>query len=106
MSNKRETRRNFVLICTKRDKFRCVCCRGTKEITVHHITDRKQMPGGGYVKENGATLCGDCHLKAEKFHMTEGKEWVEGYHPNDIYAKINSTYEQAYKASQRLQNHN
>lgn len=43
-----------------RDAFRCRVCKWGEELSVldaHHITDRNLMPGGGYVKENGITLC-------------------------------------------------
>ena len=63
------------------------------------------MPGQGYVKENGATLCKgdkgtDCHWKAEQFHLT-GKS-IPGYSPEELYAKINSNFEKALKASEKL----
>jgi hypothetical protein len=31
----------------------------------HHIMERRLFPDGGYYSENGATLCGKCHLAAE-----------------------------------------
>jgi hypothetical protein len=62
----------------------------------HHITDRNEMPNGGYVLENGITLCQEkCHQKAERFHATCGKEWETGMHPNDLYELIGSSYEMA-----------
>jgi hypothetical protein len=60
------------------------------------------MPNGGYVLENGISLCDDHHLIAEKFHITEGKEWHYGYHPADLYKKINSSKELAIKKSYNL----
>jgi hypothetical protein len=67
----------------------------------HHITDRNFMPSGGYVKENGITLCVDnCHLKAEEY--LQGTVKHEGFSPEDLYRKINSNYELAKKASLRL----
>lgn len=69
----------------------------------HHITDRNEMPNGGYVKENGITLCKEkCHMKAEKFHMTGGKEWEDGFHPDDLYEKIDSSKGKAVYFSQLL----
>ena len=41
-------------------------------------------------------------MKAERYHITEGKEHVPGYHPDDLYKMIGSTYEIAYLASERL----
>jgi len=51
---------------------------------------------------NGITVCHECHKKAEVFHQTEGKEWVEGFHPNDLYALIGSSYELAVEKSEQL----
>lgn len=104
--SKKEIRRKFKSDVHTRDKYTCLCCgvKGTDEtLDAHHITDRNEMPNGGYVKENGITLCvALCHMKAEKFHITGGKEWESGMHPNDLYLKISSSYEQAVRASERL----
>jgi hypothetical protein len=71
-----------------------------QELDAHHITDRNLLPNGGYVKENGISLCQECHLKAEQFHST-GISYP-GYAPEDLYKKINSTIERAIEASQKL----
>ncbi len=103
--NKKKLREHFNNICMKRDNYRCRACKlQAGAIVVHHITDREEMPFGGYVKENGITLCPHCHLDAERFHMTDGEEWFMGFHPNDLYKIIDSSYEQAYQASERLGN--
>jgi hypothetical protein len=47
------------------------------------------------VKENGITLCPKHHIICEKFHITNGAEWVDGYHPDDLYKLINSSKELA-----------
>ena len=60
------------------------------------------MPGGGYVPENGISLCEQCHLKAEQFHMTGGKSWSKGFHPADLYKLIGTTLAKATKASYNL----
>lgn len=100
-------RKNFRDSCYKRDGFRCAMCNvksskdhAEQELDAHHITDRRQMPNGGYVKENGISLCPDCHQKAEIFHSTGVAH--PGYAPDDLYKKINSSYEKAVEASQRL----
>lgn len=75
-----------------------------EELDAHHITDRSEMPNGGYVKENGITLCkDDCHMKCEKFHISGGLEWNEGMHPDDLYKKINSSLELAIEKSNELE---
>lgn len=52
------------------------------------------MPNGGYVKENGITVCDDCHVKAE------GDD-VIGFKVDDLYELIGSDYTIAMKASTR-----
>jgi hypothetical protein len=122
MSTKKQIRAAFRDACFKRDGYRCAICgkKADKKnpedvLDAHHITDRSLMPNGGYVKENGISLCkskeggdiadlfGSCHHKAEEFHMTNGTHWITGYHPNDLYLKIRSSKEQAIAASLRLE---
>ena len=60
--NKKEIRKNFKDSVFKRDNWTCkVCGEGPYEnidfFDAHHITDRSEMPNGGYVKENGITVC-------------------------------------------------
>jgi hypothetical protein len=70
--------------------------RQEEDLDAHHITDRSLMVGGGYVASNGITVCKDeCHMKVERFHITEGEEWNEGLHPDDLYRIIGSSREQA-----------
>jgi len=102
MKSKELIRLNFNESIFKRDNHKCVFCDITENLDAHHITDRHEMPNGGYVKENGISLCPKHHLDAEKFHMTDGKEWVLGMHPSDLYKKIGSTYQNAVSASKRL----
>ena len=86
----------------ERDGHKCLCCDRTDNLDAHHITDRNLMPNGGYVKENGATLCPDHHFDAEQFHRTGGKMWLDGMHPNDLYRRIGSSYLTALAKSKRL----
>ena len=102
---KKEVRANFREAVFKRDKGCCKCCKKSCtpiERDAHHITDRTEMPNGGYVLENGITLCNDCHFKAEWFHITEGKDWHEGMHPDDLYKLIGSSKELAIEKSELL----
>ncbi len=97
----REAFRNAVF---GRDGHACRAC-GIKNVPLdaHHITDRNLLPNGGYVKENGITLCntpGGCHEKAECYHS--GKPVPDGFLPTDLYKLIKSSYEQAVKASSKL----
>lgn len=78
MSNKKEIRTNFRNRVFKRDKYTCrVCCyqstpeKAIEELDAHHIINRNLMTNGGYVLENGISLCKDCHLKAEKGEISK-----------------------------------
>ena len=48
---KKQIRDNFRNEVFSRDKNCCLKC-GEKAVDAHHITDRNEMPNGGYVKEN------------------------------------------------------
>lgn len=106
-TGKKETRKNFRDACYKRDKYSCAMCSkkssketAEKDLDAHHIFDRREMPHGGYVKENGISLCPECHLKAEEFHSTGTAH--PGYSPTDLYNKIGSSHEKAVEASSKL----
>lgn len=119
MNNKKEIRQNFRNAVFKRDKNACQACGAKYEIPegfldAHHITDRSEMPNGGYVKENGISLCQNpsikvmdelhtCHMKAELFHISGGEEWWPNMHPDDLYKMINSSKELAIEKSNELE---
>jgi CRISPR/Cas system-associated protein Cas10 (large subunit of type III CRISPR-Cas system) len=102
-STNRDKFRNDVL---KRDGNKCkVCGRSDVKLDSHHVTDRSEMPNGGYVIENGITLCdteNGCHFKAERYHITDGKDWVDGYHPMELYKLIKSSESLAREKSKLL----
>jgi 5-methylcytosine-specific restriction endonuclease McrA len=104
--SKKEVRKKFKTEVFKRDKNTCQVCktkRPIEELDAHHITDRSEMPNGGYVKENGITVCiVDCHMMVEKFHITKGEFWVENLHPDDLYKIIGSSKELAIEKSELL----
>lgn len=93
-------RKQFNEDCLKRDKNKCVFCSEDMDLDVHHITDRHEMPNGGYVASNGITVCEHHHLMCEEYHATGIAK--HGYHPSDLYAKIGSNYNQAVKDSEGL----
>lgn len=104
-SEKKLVRERFRSAVFGRDGDRCRVCGWSLQtqelhLDAHHITDRTLMPNGGYVKENGITLCPAHHELAEAFHSTGVA--VPGYAPADLYHMVGSTYEQAVKASERL----
>lgn len=97
MKKKQAVRKAFRDACLKRDGYKCMTCGHTdfdEMLEVHHITDRNELTEEfKYVQDNGITVCNPCHQKAEQFHITGGKEWVEGYHPNELYKLIKSAWE-------------
>jgi len=107
-SNKKLIRKHFRDACFLRDKYRCAVCKvrassknnPEKDLDAHHITPRDTMPNGGYVKENGISLCAACHLKAEEFYSIGIAS--PGYSPDDLYKAINSNLEIAIDACEKL----
>jgi 5-methylcytosine-specific restriction endonuclease McrA len=103
--SKKEVRRAFRREVFKRDDYRCVVCHtkgydrqeepvaGLVPLDSHHIQDRHTFPNGGYVKSNGASLCDECHVKAEEYHSTGVA--LPGFAPEDLYALIGSSEAQA-----------
>ena len=61
----------FKISVFKRDNFKCVIC-GSEAKDAHHIIDRKLFrdESQGYYLDNGASLCHDCHYKAETTEFT------------------------------------
>lgn len=47
-----------------RDNNRCVLCAAPAQ-DAHHILERRLWPDGGYYLDNGASVCGGCHLLCE-----------------------------------------
>lgn len=104
-AEKKSIRDNFRTACFKRDGHRCVKCRElgyeAGAIDAHHITNRDQMPNGGYVLENGISLCSECHLEAEKYHWqkTFPSKLYPGFAPDHLYKLIDSSKEKAIEAA-------
>lgn len=106
-SSKKVIRKKFRDDCFARDKYSCAKCnfksspdKAEKELDAHHITDRNLLSHGGYVKENGISLCSECHIKAEVFHSTGTP--IPGYSVEELYVVIGSSLEKAIKASEKL----
>ena len=102
-AKKKMVRQKFRDSVFKRDRNKCVICKKTENLDVHHITDRSLMPFGGYVKENGISLCLEHFAIAEMYHQSDGETYEEGFHPKQLYNKIGSSYEKALEASSKLE---
>ena len=98
---KQRLREQFRNLVFERDGSKCVICNKTNDLDAHHITDRRDMPAGGYVLENGISLCPEHHQLAEIFHST-GKAHL-GFSPEDLYDLVGSNHYQAYQASVELE---
>ena len=112
MSAKKQQRRAaFRDAVFKRDGYKCVVCglAASKDdpesvLDAHHISNRNTFPNGGYVRENGVSLCKhpkpngypSCHLKAEE--CLEYGATHEGCSPTELYNKIKSNRQQADSA--------
>lgn len=90
-SKKKAIRQKFRDDVFSRDGYKCRICSSTDELDAHHITDRNELPDGGYIVQNGITLCKECHKQAEEFHRTGTS--VDGFSPEDLYKKIGSSLE-------------
>jgi predicted restriction endonuclease len=102
---KKLIRKQFRDSVFERDGYKCVFC-GQSDTTespldAHHIVDRTLMPNGGYVIENGITVCEMHHLICEQFHITGTS--VAGFSPEELYVRIGSSYEKALAASEELE---
>lgn len=84
----------------ERDGHACVFCKATENLDAHHITDRHEMPNGGYAISNGITVCDDDHWECEKYHT--GSDIKDGYHPDQLYQRIGSSKEQAIEDCLKL----
>jgi 5-methylcytosine-specific restriction endonuclease McrA len=81
-----------------RDGHACrICKRHDGPLDAHHITNRHFMPNGGYVVENGITLCEDCHLKAEAANPYDLR-----YGSVSLYDLIGSSKGKAIEASNKI----
>lgn len=100
---KKAVRKAFRDAVFTRDGYKCKICGFAEPdaLDAHHITDRNEMPNGGYVPENGITLCTiNCHQMAEEFHCTGTAS--PGFSPEDLYGLIGSSKEEAIRASHKL----
>lgn len=114
--NKKQIRSSFRLAVFSRDRYRCRGCgikgkdrQGGDEhlryhpddsvvpLDAHHITNRNDMPNGGYTKANGITVCDECHHKAEAWLQNGVGD--PGFAPEDLYLLIESSSQTAIDLS-------
>lgn len=69
MNHKLLDRDTFRESVFQRDSHKCIIC-GEKAQDAHHIIERRLFPDGGYYLDNGASLCGKCHIKAETTELS------------------------------------
>lgn len=128
--SKKQIRATFRNSVFERDRYLCKCCKkpgkdrqggdgwkkfhaeeiGLVELDAHHITNRSLLPNGGYVKENGVSVCNECHLKAESFSGSikeylgtlPAPETDDSFAPDSLYKLIGSSLVEAIAASNRL----
>ena len=98
----KELRTLFREKCLSRDNNSCVICGSKEDLDAHHITDRHRLAYDGYSVFNGITLCSIHHLMAEKYHSTNGKEWEIGFHPDDLYKLIRSSFDKVKEDCEKL----
>jgi ribosomal protein S14 len=97
---KKQIREDFRKAVFIRDRHRCRVCGREGDLDAHHIISRDDMPNGGYVKENGISLCTSpspsCHEKAEEWLKNGRGE--EGYDPDTLFRLVGSSFDLALKA--------
>lgn len=69
MRNNLLSRDDFRNSVFNRDNNKCVICSSPAQ-DAHHILERRLFSDGGYYLDNGASLCGNCHIKAESTELT------------------------------------
>ncbi len=99
--DKKKIRQAFRDAVFSRDNNCCKVCGSNKgKLDAHHITPRTNIANGGYVLENGVSLCANCHEKAEEYYKTG--TIILGYSPEELYNLIDSSVEKAIEAAGKL----
>jgi hypothetical protein len=91
--DKKNIRKQFRDSVFARDNNKCKICGAAGKLDAHHIFPRTVMFNGGYVKENGISLCEVCHLKAEQFYSIGVA--ALGFSPDELFKMIGSNHEPA-----------
>lgn len=86
------TRNEFRTKIFQRDNYKCVVCKQPAQ-DAHHIIERRLWTNGGYYFENGVSLCGECHIKAEQTLIScetlrEAAGITKTVLPEDLYTEF------------------
>lgn len=63
------TRDEFREAVFKRDGYKCVICKAPA-VDAHHVVERRLFTDSGYYVSNGASVCSECHLRAESTELS------------------------------------
>jgi 5-methylcytosine-specific restriction endonuclease McrA len=100
MSQKKKRIRNeFRDAVFERDEYTCRMC-GEGGVDPHHIINRSLFPNGGYVAENGISLCSKCHERAEAWITCSGDD---AFSPAKLYEMIGSSLTDALAADAKME---
>jgi len=85
----RDEFRNTVFL---RDNNSCVIC-GAPAQDAHHVMERRLFLDGGYHPDNGVSVCGECHIKAEQTlispeELREAAGITKAYLPPHLYDDV------------------
>ena len=65
----KEMRQSLRRSVLRRDGYKCVQCKSTENLTVHHVKGQAVRPDEKYNPNNGVTLCQKCHVETEKLRQ-------------------------------------
>jgi hypothetical protein len=105
---KDQTREQFRDAVFARDNGLCVVC-GEPAVDAHHLIERRLFADGGYFPDNGVSVCGPCHIKAEQTlispeELREAAGITKAYLPEHLYsdAKYDKWGNEIISGGQRL----
>jgi 5-methylcytosine-specific restriction endonuclease McrA len=104
MSDKKKIRALFRTAVFERDHYICQVCMtryDPKDLDAHHVRNRNEMPNGGYVMENGITLCKSCHISVEEAYFSTDPD--PQLTPEALYLLIGSSRDIAWQKSLLLE---
>jgi len=85
--------KELIKLINKRDKYTCKKCEGSDNVGISIITPRY-----GYTIENVLLLCKYCNKYAAYYWKSNCRDYVEGFHPDDLYKLIDSNRNRAMES--------